>query len=126
MKKVGGGGGGEGKGTNVVKNSGYFPPCKAVEMLKIEARPGCTRTKGCSLAQETNKNTKVASKLEQGLNFTVKVDFWFCNDDFCKNPEGKIRNFCRFTMTLKTVILVHVQGGILQKALTLHFKDVPM
>ena len=64
---------------------------------------------------------KVASKLEQGLDFTVKVDLWFCNDDFCKNPEGKKRDFCRFTMTLKTVNFVHVQGGILQKAPTLHF-----
>ena len=27
--------------------------------------------------------------VEQGLNFTVNVDFWFCNEDFCKNPEGK-------------------------------------
>ena len=84
-----GGGGREEKGTNVVKNSGYFPACNAVVMLKIGARPGYTRSKGCSLAQETNKNNKVASKLEQGLNFTVKVDFCFCNDDFCKNPEGK-------------------------------------
>ena len=44
----------------------------------------------------------------------------------CKNPEGKRRDFCRFTMTLKTVIFVHVQGGILQKALTLHFLGVPI
>ena len=41
---------------NAVKNSGYFPTCNAVVMLKIEARPGCTRTEGCSLAQEMNNN----------------------------------------------------------------------
>ena len=32
---------------------------------------------------------KVTSKLEQGLNFTVNTDFWSCNDDLCKKPEGK-------------------------------------
>ena len=66
-------------------------------MLNIEARPGCTRTK------------KVTSKLEQGLNFTVIVDFWFCKYDFYKKPDGKKRDFCRFSMTSKTVIFVIVQ-----------------
>ena len=52
MKKVG-------EGMNPVKNSGYFPACNAVVMLKMEAiRPGCTRTKGCSSALETTKNQK--------------------------------------------------------------------
>ena len=37
-----------GEGTNAVKNSGYFLACNAVVMLKIEARPGCARKKGCS------------------------------------------------------------------------------
>ena len=32
-----------------VKNSGYFPAQNAVVMLKIDAKAGCTRTKGCSL-----------------------------------------------------------------------------
>jgi len=77
MKKVG-------EGANAVKNAGYFPACNAVVMLKIEARPGCTRKKGCSSAREPNKNKKGNSKLEQGLNSTVNVDFWLCNDDFCK------------------------------------------
>ena len=44
------------EGMNAVKNSGYFPACNAVVMLKIEARPGYTRTEGCSLAQEMNNN----------------------------------------------------------------------
>ena len=39
------------------------------------------------------------SELEQGLNFTVNVDFWFCSDDFYKHPEGKKRNFCRFFLS---------------------------
>ena len=43
--------------TNAVRKSGYFPACNAVVMLKIEARPGFTRTKGCSSARETNENT---------------------------------------------------------------------
>ena len=50
--------------------------------MKIDVRPGCTGTKGCGSARETNKNKKVTSKLQQGLNFTVNVDFWFYNDDF--------------------------------------------
>ena len=93
---------------NAVKNSGYFLACNAVMMLKIEARPGCTRTKSCSSARERIKNKKVTSKLEQGLNATVDVDFWFCNNDFCKKPESKKCDFFRFSMTLKTVILVIV------------------
>jgi len=32
-----------GKGTNAVKNCGYFPACSAVVMLKIEARSVCTK-----------------------------------------------------------------------------------
>ena len=59
-------------GTNAVKNSGFFSACNAVVMLKIEARPGCTVQKAS--ARETNKNKKVTSKLEQGLNFTVNDD----------------------------------------------------
>ena len=52
MKKVG-------EGMNPVKNSGYFPACNAVVMLKMEAiRPGCTRTKGCSSALKMTKNQK--------------------------------------------------------------------
>ena len=46
---------------------------------KAVSRPGKgKRTKTCS------------SKLRKGVNVTVNVDFWFCNDDFCKRkPEGK-------------------------------------
>ena len=59
-------------GTNAVKNSGFLSACNAVLMLKMEARPGCTIQKAS--ARETNKNKKVTSKLEQGLNFTVNGD----------------------------------------------------
>ena len=72
------------EGTNAVKHCGFFLACNVVAMLKIEARPGCTRTKGCGSAREMIKNKKVTSNLEQGLNFTVNVDFWFYNDDFYK------------------------------------------
>ena len=66
-------------------------------MSKIEARPGCTRTKGCISARETNKNEKgISYKLEQGLKFTVNVGFWFYSDDFYKNPEGKKTWFLSF------------------------------
>ena len=47
-----------GKGTNAAKNSGYFPACSAVMMLKIEARSVCTRMKGCSFATARNKSRK--------------------------------------------------------------------
>ena len=50
-----------GERKNAVKN---FSACNAVVMLIIEARPGCTKTKGGSSARETNKNKKVTSKLE--------------------------------------------------------------
>jgi len=84
-------------------------PCNAVVMLKIEARPGCTVQKAS--ARETNKNKKVTSKLEQGLNFTVNDDrlLVFSNDDFCNKAEGKKGDFCRFSMTLRMVISVLVQ-----------------
>ena len=36
------------EGTNAAKNSGYFPACSAVVMLKIEARLVCTRMRCCS------------------------------------------------------------------------------
>ena len=53
--------------------------CNAVVMLKIETRPGCPRTNSCGSAQEMNKKKKITSRLGQGLNFTVNVNFWFCN-----------------------------------------------
>ena len=69
MKKVG-------EETNAVKNSGYFPACNTVVMLKIEARPGCAKKKRLSLGAGKRIRTKeVTSKLEGGLNFTVNVDF---------------------------------------------------
>ena len=99
-----------GKGINAVENSGYFPACSAVVMLKIEARSVCTRMRGCSSTPTRNKSKKkVTSKLELGLNLAVNVDFWVCKDDFNKKkPEGK-NVICCFSMTLKTVIFVLVQ-----------------
>ena len=74
-----------GEGTNAAKNSGVFPACRAVIMLKIEATSVCTRTRSCSSAPATNKSKKkITSKLELGLNFAVNVDLWVCNDDFHK------------------------------------------
>ena len=85
-------------------------------MLKIEARPGCTTTKGCISARETNENEKGTSKVEQGLNFTVNVDFWFCSDDFYKNPKAKKRNFGRFSATICSC--PNSKDNILQKEMT--------
>lgn len=42
------------EGTNTVKNSGIQCSCD----VEMEARPECTSKKGCSLAQEMNKNNK--------------------------------------------------------------------
>ena len=47
-----------GAGTNAVKNSGYFLAWNVAVMLKIATRRGCTRTKSCGAARETNKNKK--------------------------------------------------------------------
>ena len=47
-----------GKGTNAAENSGYFPACSAVMMLKIEARSVCTRMRGCSSTPARNKSKK--------------------------------------------------------------------
>ena len=96
-----------GGGTNAVKSYGFFLAWNAVVMLKNEVRPGCTVQKAS--ARETIKNKKVTFKLEQGLNFTVNDDFWFSNDDFCNKPEGKRGDFCRLSMTLRTVISLLVQ-----------------
>ena len=60
----------------------------------------------------------------------MNVDFRFCKDNFCKKPEGKKRDFCRFSITSKTVTFVlvaskrvehftiQIRKGIFQKALT--------
>ena len=76
----------------------------------------CSRTKGCIPARETNNNEKGTAKLEQGLNFTVNVDYWFCSDDFYKHPQGKKRNFCRFSVTFCSC--PNSNGDILQKDMT--------
>ena len=45
-----------GEETNAAENSGYFPACNAVVMLKIEAWPVCTRMRGRSSAPARNKS----------------------------------------------------------------------
>ena len=57
-----------GKGTNSVENSGYFPACSAVMMLKIEARSVCTRMRGCSSTPARNSNSN-ADILQKSLIF---------------------------------------------------------
>ena len=81
--------------------------CNAVVILKIEAKAGCTITKGCcSSARETNKNKKVTTP---GLNFTVDVEFGFATTISVKQPEGKKTRIVSSFMMLKTVIFVLVQ-----------------
>ena len=43
------------EGANTVKNSGI----QCSRDVEMEARPGCIRKKGCSLAREMNKNNKI-------------------------------------------------------------------
>ena len=76
-----------GKGTSAAKNSGYFPACSAVIMLKIEARSVCTRMRGCNLTPARIRAKKIISKVGLGLNFAVNVDLWVCNDDFNKKKN---------------------------------------
>ena len=93
--------------------------CNAVVILKIESRPGCTITKGCCCsARETNKNKKVTFKLQQGLNFTVDVEFGFATMISVKLPKGKKKTrIVSFSMMLKTVnfVLVQIEKMIVRK-----------
>ena len=59
--------------------------------------------------QQRIRANKITSKLGLGLNFAVNVDFWVCNDDFNKKKWRQKRDFCCFSMTLKTVFFVFVQ-----------------
>ena len=115
--------------TNMKKN-GYFLACTAVVMLKIEARPGCTRTKGY-ISRKQRRTKKVTSKLEQGLNFTVNGDFWFCNDDFWKKSlKAGNRIFVVVLWRLKRSFLLwscpNSKGNILQRALFASIQDIPI
>ena len=95
---------GSGKMTTEITTSSNFTwqvrvavhtACNAVVILKIEARPGCTITKGCCCsARETNKNKKVTFKLQQGLNFTVDVEFGFATMISVKQPEVEKNAYC--------------------------------
>ena len=72
--------------------------CNAFGILKIEARPVC-----CSWARETNKNKKVIFKLQQGLNFTVDVEFGFATMISVKLPEGKKTAYCVVFYDVKNI-----------------------
>ena len=48
----------------------------------------------CSSARETNKNKKVTFKVQQGLNFTVDVEFGFATMISVKQPEGTKNAYC--------------------------------
>ena len=82
------------------KTFGCFLACSSVMMLKIEPRPGCTRTKGY-ISSKQRRTKKVTSKLEQGLNFTVNimVTFFFatmiCQNKILKAKHGIFVVFLR-------------------------------
>jgi len=78
-----------GKGTNAVKNCGYFPACSEVVMLKIEARSVCTKREAVAQPEKRIRANKFACKLGLGMKFAGNVDFCGCNEDFNKKTEGK-------------------------------------
>ena len=105
--------------------------CNAVVMLKIETRPGCPRTNSCGSAQEMNKKKKITSRLWQGLNFTVNVNFWFCNKLMISIKTWSQKTwFLLFFHDVKTrhfCSCPNSKGDILQKVLTfLQLLDIPI
>ena len=78
-------------------------------MLKWRQGQDALVKKAVAWPRKWIRTTKATSKPEQGMNFTVNIDLWFCNDDFCKKPEDKKCYFCHFSMLLKTVIFVLIQ-----------------
>ena len=77
----------EAKGRTPVQTFRYFPACTGVVKLKMEKRPKCPKTSGCSFGAQTTDNRekkKNTANLGLGLNFTVNVAFWFCPKDFNK------------------------------------------
>ena len=61
----------------------------------MEARPGCTITKAAAAWPGKRIRTKkVTFKLQQGLNFTVDVEFGFATMISVKLPEGKKNAYC--------------------------------
>ena len=84
--------------------------CNAVVILKMEARPGCTITKAAAAWPGKRIRTKkVTCKLQQGVKFTVDVEFGFVTMISVKLPEGKKTRIVSSFMMLKTVIFVLVQ-----------------
>ena len=99
-----------GEGTNAVIKFWLFLSMQCSRDVEYRGKARLHKNKRLQLGPGKRIRTKkVTSKLEQGLNFTVIVDFWFCKYDFYKKPDGKKRDFCRFSMTSKTVIFVIVQ-----------------
>ena len=83
----------------------------AVQLWCLKSRQGQYALEWEAVAQPQQgiRAKKIISKLELGLNFAVNVDFWVCKDDFNKKNWRQKRDFCCFSMTLKTVIFVLVQ-----------------
>ena len=60
--------------TNAAKNSGYFPQCSAVVMLKIEAGQYALEREAVARPQQRIRaKKKITSKLRLGLNFAGNV-----------------------------------------------------
>ena len=65
-------------------------------ILKIEARLGYTIKKKAAAARPGKriKTKKVTFKVQQGLNFTVDVEFGFATMISVKQPEGTKNAYC--------------------------------
>ena len=81
----------------------------AISQHVLQSRCWKSRQGRDALEQKTvvwpwkRKRTKksLPSKLEQGLNFTMIVDFWFCNGDFYTKTWGKKTWFFSFLYEVK-------------------------
>ena len=121
MKKVG-------EGTNAVKILAISHDAMQSWCLKSRKGQDAPEQKAVARPRETNKNKKVTSKIEQGLNFTVNVDFWFCNDDFYRNPPKTwFLSFFYVVINGHFRYCPNSKGHILQKTLTfLRLLDIPI
>ena len=90
-----------GAGTNAVKNSGYFLACNVAVMLKIETRPGCTRTKAVTRPGKRKRTKKSLLSKNNDWILGWMLTFGFAMMISVKNLKAIKRDLCRFSMTLK-------------------------
>ena len=114
------------------KNSGMQFSQHAMQLWCWKLRQGQDALEQTAVARPRKwiRRKKITSRLGQGLNFTVNVNFWFCNKLMIsiKNWSQKTW-FLLFFHDVKTrhfCSCPNSKGDILQKVLTsLHLLDIP-